>query len=167
MTAMVWWLVGIATVLAVIDWTAVVKQSRPIEMFAKPATMLALVAAAIAARPEHDGVHLWLILGLTFGLCGDVALVTERRLDSGDLPVEGGRSFVVGLASFLIGHVCYAVAMMRHGTDELGIIFGLVLALIVILAFGFQVILGTHHGDRHVSRRTVAPADRTRPLAAG
>jgi hypothetical protein len=41
MTAMVWWLVGIATVLAVIDWTAVVKQSRPIEMFAKPATMLA------------------------------------------------------------------------------------------------------------------------------
>jgi uncharacterized membrane protein YhhN len=144
MTPMVWWLIGLAAVLAVIDWIAVVRQSRPIELFAKPATMLALVAAAIAAHPGQDGVHLWLVLGLVFGLCGDVALVAERRFDNGDLPAEGGRLFVLGLASFLIGHVCYAVAMLRHGTDELGITFGLILALIVILAFGFQVILGAH-----------------------
>jgi hypothetical protein len=55
MTAMVWWLVGIATVLAVIDWTAVVKQSRPIEMFAKPATMLALAPLRSPRVPSTMG----------------------------------------------------------------------------------------------------------------
>ena len=53
---------------------------------------------------------------------------------------------MLGLASFLLGHLCYIVSMLRHGTDRLGVTLGLLLALTILLAFGFQVILGAVHG---------------------
>jgi uncharacterized membrane protein YhhN len=83
-------------------------------------------------------VHGWLIAALGFGLYGDIALMLEHRIKAEGL-------FMLGLASFLLGHLCYIVSMLRHGTGRLGITLGLLLALTILLAFGFQVILGAVH----------------------
>jgi len=74
MTATGWVWVAVATVLAALDWAAVAADSRVLERCAKPAVLLALLAAALTAQPRHSGVHGWLMLALCFGLIGDVAL---------------------------------------------------------------------------------------------
>lgn len=65
---------AVAAVLAVLDWAAVAAGSRLWERCAKPAVLLALLAAAVTAQPRQDGVHGWLVLALCLGLIGDVAL---------------------------------------------------------------------------------------------
>jgi uncharacterized membrane protein YhhN len=122
----------------VLDWTAVGRRRGWLEAIAKPATLIALIGAAVAGQPSQPGVHGWLIAALGFGLCGDIALMLEHRINAEGL-------FMLGLASFLLGHLCYIVSMLRHGTDRLGITLGLLLALTILLAFGFQVILGAVH----------------------
>ena len=51
--------------------------------------------------------------------------------------------FAAGLASFLLGHLCYCAAMLRRGTEPLSLGFGLVLALLALLAFGHRILAGT------------------------
>ena len=199
MTAAGWVWVAVAAILAVLDWAAVAVRSRVLERCAKPAVLLALLAAALTARPVHAGVHGWLVLALCFGLVGDVALsfASESQLappaprevdqagsaqvEVGGDPVEvagrpsggahradrgwraelagyGDRGAVIGaatagrpspdllfsagLASFLLGHLCYCAAMLRYGTDQLSLGFGLVLVLLALLAFGQRVLAG-------------------------
>ncbi|MDQ1720772.1 MAG: YhhN family, partial [Pseudonocardiales bacterium] len=147
---------AVATVLAVLDWAAVAAGSRLLERCAKPAVLLALLAAALTAQPRHSGVHGWLVLALCFGVIGDVALsfappgrppeqpaprpvwqpagadpalqpVTLARPSALEAPTQpalpGGAQwapagsvagprppsalFAAGLASFLLGHLCY------------------------------------------------------------
>src|SRR3954470_19516814 len=74
MTAAGWGWMGVAALLAVLDWAVVAARSGLLERCAKPAVLLALLAAALTARPGHAGVHGWLLLALGFGLIGDVAL---------------------------------------------------------------------------------------------
>jgi uncharacterized membrane protein YhhN len=50
--------------------------------------------------------------------------------------------FAAGLASFLLGHLCYCVAMFQYGTDQLSLGFGLVLVLLALLAFGHRILAG-------------------------
>jgi uncharacterized membrane protein YhhN len=217
MTAAGWAWVAVAAILAVLDWTAVAVRSRVLERCAKPAVLLALLAAALTAHPVHAGVHGWLVLALCFGLTGDIALsfASESQLappvprgvgqagveqigvgqagvgqagvgqagvgQAGGEPVEAaarpsggahradrgwraelveysdrgavvgataaGRPspdllFSAGLGSFLLGHLCYCAAMLRYGTDQLSLGFGLVLVLLALLAFGQKILTG-------------------------
>ncbi|MEO6700359.1 MAG: lysoplasmalogenase family protein [Jatrophihabitantaceae bacterium] len=57
---------------------------------------------------------------------------------------QGDQLFLVGLLSFLIGHLCYSIAMLRYGTDRLSVGFGMILVLIALLAFGYRIIAGAH-----------------------
>lgn len=192
MTAAGWIWVAVAAVLAVLDWTAVAVGSRLLERCAKPAVLLALLAAALTAEPRHPGVHGWLVLALCLGLIGDVALSfaepgqplgqplgqradaaamlqpasTAQQQPASQAPAEpaaGGGAhrprppatadrtdahqppsalFTVGLASFLLGHLCYCAAMLHYGTDQLSLGFGLALVLVALLAFGHRVLAG-------------------------
>jgi uncharacterized membrane protein YhhN len=170
MTASVWAWLAAAGMLAVLDWLTVARRARQWERFAKPAVLGCLLVAAALARPSHPHVHGWTIAALAFGLLGDLALVlqdepaTERAgvLVTANSP--GGRSntqpaaeprplpadprsqrlFLAGLLSFLIGHLCYLVAMLRFGTDRLSVGFGLILVLIALFAFGYKIIAGAY-----------------------
>jgi len=197
MTAAGWVWVAIAAILAVLDWAAVAAGSRLVERCAKPAVLLALIAAAVTAHPQHSGVHRWLVLALCLGLLGDVALsfappgqpptprpalqqaptgglslleqvaqpvdpaqsadpTQSAAVDEPTRAVVGGAHraeldspdgrpdllFALGLASFLLGHLCYCAAMLIYGTDQLSLGFGLVLVLLALLAFGHRVLAG-------------------------
>ena len=86
----------LALILAVLDWIAVARKWKRIEYFAKPATMLALLAW-LGVNNGFQGSMLWFALGLLFSLGGDIFLMLPRE------------QFIPGLVSFLIAHICYLI----------------------------------------------------------
>jgi len=103
-------LLALTLVVAVVDWFAVATGRRPLEWFAKPATLALLVGVAVTLHPEHAATRAWFVAGLLASLAGDVFLM---------LPKE---RFIEGLVAFFVGHVCYAVgvAVVAVGAATLG-----------------------------------------------
>lgn len=95
---------AVFAVCAVIDWWAVTVGNPSVESWAKPLTMLALIAVALTASMPPGRVTRLLIAGLTMGLAGDVALLGGSDLH-----------FQLGLAAFLIGHLCYVACFAALG----------------------------------------------------
>jgi uncharacterized membrane protein YhhN len=91
-------------VVAVLDWIAVYKGWRKVELFAKPATLLALfLCVMLPAWLASAFRSLPLILvgvGLLFSLAGDGLLL---RLST--------RCFLAGMGAFLLAHLAYITAL--------------------------------------------------------
>ena len=102
MTVVAWVLLGVAAAAAVIDWVSVVRGSKPLEYFAKPATTIALLGVALAVDPAHHDVRVWFAAALVASLVGDVFLM-----------VSGDR-FVFGLGSFLVAQVLFTIGFSLH-----------------------------------------------------
>jgi uncharacterized membrane protein YhhN len=64
--------------------------------------------------------------------------------------------FTAGLASFLLGHLCYCAAILNYGTDQLSLGFGLVLVLLALLAFGHRVLTGAQRQGGNLLTISVA-----------
>jgi uncharacterized membrane protein YhhN len=76
---------------------------RPWLNFAfKPLATLCVIAWAALGRSDDGLVKRWIVVGLVFSLLGDIALLW---------PVQG---FLAGLVAFLLGHLCYLVALTRR-----------------------------------------------------
>lgn len=89
-------LIGIAFIIAVIDWVAVSFQWKKIEYIAKPGVILALIAWLII-NDGFEGQLLFFIIGLIFSLTGDIALMLPKG------------SFIAGLILFLVAHIFYII----------------------------------------------------------
>jgi uncharacterized membrane protein YhhN len=113
----------LALVIAILDWVAVARQWKRVEYFAKPATMLALLAW-LGVNGGFQGPMSWFALGLLFSLGGDVFLMLPRE------------QFIPGLVSFLIGHICYLI-----GFNATGILINAasLILLVVVLFTGYRV----------------------------
>ncbi len=99
-----WFLVAVAGLAAVVDWTAVARSDRRLEYVAKPTVLAALtLAAAVIPAQRIDLVdrRWWFVAALALCLVGDVLLMLPKDL------------FVPGLASFLAGHVCFIVGLLQ------------------------------------------------------
>lgn len=87
-------LLGLALVMAIVDWVAVWKAWRRVEMVAKPAVILALLIWLWQNWVFSD--HLaWFALGLGLSLIGDVLLY------------PWGERFLAGLIAFALAHLAY------------------------------------------------------------
>jgi uncharacterized membrane protein YhhN len=119
----------VAAMLAVADWVAVWAggpRGLAVERLAKPAVMLALLAAAVLApvgSPAAGAARPWLVLGLLGSLAGDVLLLPPGR-------------FVPGLAAFLAGHVAYLVGFLALPGETAWLLGGLVGAVVVAALVG-------------------------------
>lgn len=112
---------GLAFALAVLDWIAVAQKWKKLEYFAKPATMVALLAFVIQNGGLRGGM-LWFTLGLALSLAGDVFLMLPRE------------RFIAGLVSFLLAHVAYIVGLSPRLPADMTIrLIALSLALILAL----------------------------------
>lgn len=89
----------LAVVVAVIDWWAVASRRRSVELVAKPLAMALLVATAATLGDPTSDVRTWLVIGATFGVVGDTALLGDGEV-----------AFMTGLGAFAVGHLAYAVA---------------------------------------------------------
>ncbi len=116
-----------ALAVALVDWTAVAREHLGIEFVAKPAVMVALIAAVLSL-PDHTSLHTWMIVGLAFSLLGDIILM----LPSG--PFEGG------LGAFLLAHVAYIVAFAQVDTNRTWLVVGVVVAVVGCAFAGSRII---------------------------
>ena len=131
----------LATGLAALgDWIAVAQRRFRLEYVLKPLTLLLLLVAAATADLGRG--QTFLVVGLGFGLAGDVALMFSRS-DRADPP------FLLGLISFALGHVCYLVAFLRSGVHGLFLLAGaLVVAGVAALTLPQLLAGARRHGGR-------------------
>ncbi|MFP5488122.1 MAG: lysoplasmalogenase [Acidimicrobiia bacterium] len=129
---------------AALDWWSVHAGRRDVERWAKPLTMLLLVAVAATWGDGTGDVRAWLVVGACLGVVGDVALLDD-----------GETAFLVGLSSFAAGHLAYAVAAVRTGFDPAWALPGVV-AMVVLL--GFRFVTRTMVGARREGGTALAGA---------
>ena len=112
-----------AAVVALGDWLSVWQRFFRIEYLLKPLTLALLIAATLSADLPGD-VKPWVVAALALGLVGDIALM----LSSDDAGALDG-AFLIGLAAFLAGHVCYLAAFARYGLGGLQLLAGLLVVV--------------------------------------
>ncbi len=139
-----WWLIAATLGVAIADWWAVYAERKPAEYVLKPLTMVVLIAAVLVlGDPASEAARWWLVAGLVCSLAGDVFLMLE------DL-------FVPGLASFLLGHLCYIVALANLGLDRTALLVGIVVVVLSTAAVGRIVVLGARRTDRRLTAPVAA-----------
>ena len=163
MTVGGWLCVALAGAAALVDWVAVARGLRRVELFAKPVVLALLVVAAALATPEDAGVKPWLVTALALGLLGDTALLgasdagragparagvadnvaAEAAEAAGAThPKAAGRFFLLGLVAFGLGHLSYLAAMVAAGVDRTSALFGLALAAVMIAGSIHRIVRG-------------------------
>ena len=89
----------LAAVAAVGDWAAVARRYFRVEYLLKPLTTLLIAWSVWRIASSVPRYRTWLLVGLVLSTLGDVFLM---------LPVD---AFVPGLASFLLAHLAYLLAL--------------------------------------------------------
>ena len=123
-----------AAVAALVDWWAVARGRRAVELWAKPLTMALLVGVAASAGDPDGDVRAWLVAGAVLGLVGDIALLGD-----------GEAAFMVGLGAFALGHLAYAIAAVLVGFDTAWALVG---AAFMAVVLGFRFATRTVPGAR-------------------
>lgn len=129
----------VAAVAAVIDWWSVARGRREVEYVAKPAVLVALIAAAALLVPADGTVRTVMVVGLTLGLIGDVLLMFDF--------------FVPGAAAFLLGHIAYVVAFLVAGLNVVALVVGAVLLALLLYICAGPILRGA--GEASSSLRGV------------
>jgi uncharacterized membrane protein YhhN len=119
---------AIAGVIAILDWWAVGTERRSIERWAKPGVMVFLIVAAIIIPAGSDWIRWWIVIGLAFGLVGDILLFQDR--------------FIPGAAAFLVGHLAYIVALVPIEHPLPAVVFGLVIVGAFAISLGRCIVRG-------------------------
>ncbi len=103
----------------------------------KPATMVALVVAAVSLDPAPgaDARQRWFVAALVLSLAGDVFLMLPRE------------EFVAGLSAFLLAHVCFLAGLWTHGPAALPFAVSVVVVAVAIGVIGSRVLPGARRHD--------------------
>ena len=123
-------LFGLAASLAIGDWIAVQRKNKPLEYLCKPATLAALIGAAVAIHPAIDARRTAFVVALAFSLAGDVFLMLPRD------------AFVPGLASFFVAHVAYIVGFRLGPSSVPALAAGIAAVLFFAIVVGGRVLAG-------------------------
>lgn len=129
-------LLALTGVFAVVDWVAVGTRRRSLELVFKPLTLMALIGVAVTLEPNDSTVRAWFVAGLVFSLGGDVFLMWADRL------------FVAGLASFLVGHVCYVIGFWVGDLEAAGLALGAVVVVVSLATLGRRILRAVHDSDQ-------------------
>jgi uncharacterized membrane protein YhhN len=137
-TATAWVFLALAGACACADWIAVAPPARAkrAEYVLKPATMIALIVAAVALNPEDATQRAWFVAALALSLAGDVFLMLPRDL------------FVAGLASFLLAHLAYIIGFASVGPIAAWSGVGVVVVAIALVTVARPILKSVREGDR-------------------
>ena len=138
MTTAAWIFAAVTALFALTDWFGVITARQGVRYVAKPATLLALIAVAVALDPVDPTVRTWMVVGLALSLAGDVLLMLPERW------------FVAGLASFLTGHLAYVVGLAVAPTSVPGLLVGSAVVIAAGALLGRRIVdavrAGPHPG---------------------
>lgn len=126
---------GSAAAFAVLNWIAVARRNKPLEYVAKPATMLALIVAAIALQPVSQSQRIMFVVALGFSLAGDVFLM---------LP---GDRFIPGVAAFFAAHVAYVVGFRIDNASTVMLAIGTALLIVFVATIGMRILAAVRDTD--------------------
>ena len=118
-----------ACLAAVIDWLAVARDDLRTERIAKPAVIVALIAAVLLAGPGSTPVRVLLIIALAASLAGDLLLLPPGR-------------FTAGLVAFLLAHLAYLALFLQGPLDAGTALVGLGMSAVVLLVAGRPILAG-------------------------
>jgi len=120
---------------ALTNWWSRWRDSDRVEAWSKPLTTVLVIAVALASGAPTSQITV-AVIALVLCLAGDVAL----------MPVID--KFVVGLASFLLGHVVFIVLFAQYGMDHavLGAV-ALVAAGLLAATAGRRIVRGAATQD--------------------
>lgn len=93
-----------AAVVGVLDLVAVQRGWRAVERWAKPGTMVLLIAVALVLPGLTGPLRTWVLAALVLCTLGDVLLLGDSEA-----------RFLGGLGAFLLGHLAYVVAFVVAG----------------------------------------------------
>jgi uncharacterized membrane protein YhhN len=155
----------VAAVLAATDWWSVWREKPQVEQCAKPAVMIALLVLALSLDADPTASRWLVVIGLLFGLAGDVFLLPQVD------------KFLAGLGTFLIGHCFYIAAFLMMDLAFIGIIGGLAAGGVLLSYLGWPIIKNVRGGPYGVpviaylavvvALVVVATATHRWPIAAG
>lgn len=121
-------LFGVAALLAAGDWIAVATGRKPLEYLCKPATMVALIAAALTLDASDDPRRIAFVVALLLSAAGDVFLMLPRD------------RFVAGLAAFFAAHIAYIVGFrLDDPASGLDLLVPAAAVLVVIAVVGTRI----------------------------
>ena len=120
---------------AVANWWSRWRDSDRLEAWSKPLTTILVIGVALASGAPRSQIIV-AVVALALCLAGDVALMPA--IDK----------FVVGLASFLLGHVVFIVLFAQYGMDHavLGAV-ALVGAVVLAATAGRRIVQGASAQD--------------------
>jgi uncharacterized membrane protein YhhN len=128
-------LLALALAAAFCNWLAVANTNKGAEYLCKPATMVLLMALAVALDPRDPTARTWFLVALAFSLAGDVFLMLPRDL------------FLFGLAAFLVAHLAYVAGMVVDGFGAGGLLAGVLLVAVGILVLGTQIVRAAYASE--------------------
>lgn len=126
----------VATGLAAFaNWWSRLRDSVRLEQWAKPLTTMLVILLAVSSE-SSTGQVATAIIALVLCLEGDIAL----------LPAVD--KFVLGLASFLLGHLVFIALFVQYGMPEL-VLGGVAMVLVAVLGgtVGARVVQGAARKD--------------------
>jgi uncharacterized membrane protein YhhN len=123
-------LFAVAAVFAGGDWVARLRRDGRLESICKPATMVALIGAAVALSPGSDagGRRWWFVAALALSLVGDVLLMIPSDL------------FVAGLGAFLVAHLAYLAGFWDRGPGGSAVAVAAAIVIVVVAPFGVRIL---------------------------
>jgi uncharacterized membrane protein YhhN len=126
---------AVAAVFALGDWAARTRResdrrARVVEYVCKPATLGALLVAAVVLDPAAAASdrRAWFVAALACSLVGDVLLMLPRDL------------FVGGLAAFLLGHVAYLGGFWTRGPAGAALAIAVAVVVVAVVPLGRRIL---------------------------
>jgi len=139
-TSTAWLFLLAAGVCAVGNWVAVARGAQRAIYLAKPATLVAVVLAALTLHPLDGAARAWFVVGFAFSLAGDVFLMLPRD------------AFLPGLASFLGAHLCFIAGFQRYGAPGSRLLLAAAVVAIPAAVIGGRILVALRAGGH---RRTL------------
>ncbi len=136
MTETAWLLCGLAVPFALANWWSRTAHRQVVEWITKPTVTALILGVALAVDPTSTSMRTAFVIGLSFCLIGDIALMLPADL------------FVVGLGAFLIGHIAFVVGFLLPGHPNVALAnVGILVVAVAILIVGRRILRSVFTGS--------------------
>ena len=114
-------LFALVVLVAALDWSALARGWRRVEVFTRPAVM-GLLLVWVYFSTGLQGAMLYFGIGILFSMVGDALLMRE-----------GQGPFLAGLAAFLMAQLAYIIGfnLTAPGTDLFGVLTAILVAILM------------------------------------
>ncbi len=131
-------------VSAAANWWSRLTDNRTIETWSKPLTTVLVIGLALVSGAPTEQITI-AVVALVLCLAGDMFLMAAVD------------KFVLGLASFLLGHLVFIALFVQHGLDSKELAgVAIILAALLVGTIGRVIVQGAEFADAALKRPVLA-----------